>query len=220
MQNNKPITVVYAEDHLLIREIITNHFSAIADIDFVYNCSNGKELIDYLTKSETQPDVVLLDIFMPEMGGIEAIKIIKQKWDSIKLLGLSSLSSNAFIVQLIESGIDSFLSKSCQVADIEQGIRNLYHYGIYYSEWFSRQLVIDVSRGKSNIPKINKTELEFLNLIVSDMSYTDIADKMCKSYKTIDGYSRTLYGKFGVHSRAGLMVCALQYGLVDLNTTL
>jgi DNA-binding NarL/FixJ family response regulator len=176
---------------------------------------NGRELIEAISKT-TLPEIILLDISMPEMDGFETLEIIKKRFKNIKIIMLTIHNEYTAIFRAVSSGANGYISKNAELSEIITAIDQIAETGEYYPDIISDQLN-DMSNYDLHriIKTIKPKEFIFLKYACTGMSYKEIAAKMHVGRFTIDDYRNALYEKLKVDSRIGLMLFALKYKLVD-----
>ena len=166
------------------------------------------------------PDIVLLDINMPEMDGYEVAQWLKNNYPTIKTLALSMNSNEEAIVKMIRYGVRGYLLKGCKPQELKQALDSITDKGFYYTEYLTRQLIKNLNPEKARNPdedlSFNERELNFIRLSCSDLTYVEIADKMCVSPRTVDGYRESVFLKMNVKSRVGMAIEAIRLGLFKI----
>jgi len=187
--------------------------------DVLFECSNGKELMDQLKNSNQHPDIVLMDINMPEMDGYEATKSLYQNYPDVKVLALSVYDEEAAIIRMIRNGARGYLLKNSEAQDLKQAIESVYAKGFHYSDIVTGSLLHSVHKDEDQVMagSISDRELEFLKLASTELTYKEIAGKMHLSPRTVDGYRDSLFEKLNVKSRVGLALFAVKNRIVQLN---
>lgn len=219
MENNEgKITLAIADDHELFRKGLMNILSKINQrFQFLYEAPNGKTLLEIMSCS-IKPHVVLMDSDMPIMNGVQTIEAIKATWTEVKILAITMHQDEQNILNLLKAGADGYLNKDSDPDKLVEAIVAVHEKGAYYSDHFTQSLVrfIKKKNAEPETPSLNSQELIFLKWSCTEHTYQMIADKMCLSIKTIDGYRARLFEKLNVKSRVGLVVYALQNNLVNL----
>ena len=212
------INVLITDDHKLFRKGIA---ALLSDFDFVNEieeAGNGIELLDKIGNLELLPDLILLDIRMPEMDGIEAQKLVREKYPEIKIIILSMEDDEQIVLHLIEQGVNGYLLKNADPDEMELAIKKVISEGYYFSQEFTQLIVKNVVRKKINKfeleQELNSKELQVLELICKQFTANEIADKLNLSVRTIEGYRRKLLEKTRSKNLAGLVVFALKNNLV------
>jgi DNA-binding NarL/FixJ family response regulator len=181
---------------------------------------NGRDLLDQLTLSEQLPDIVLLDVSMPEMDGFETARHLQKLYPSIKILALSMDDREEQIVRMVRNGARGYLLKGCRPAEFRHALNELMSKGFYYSEFLTTQLIRNLNapadNGQHALFNLNGRELDFLKIACSELTYSEIAEKMCVSPRTVDGYREVVFQKMNVKTRVGMVIEAVRHGLVEL----
>jgi two-component system, NarL family, response regulator DegU len=213
------IKLMIADDQLLFLEGISTVVESMTGIKLTGTASNGKELIEKI-KIE-QPDVVLLDLKMPVMDGLDTLTFLKSHYPTIKVIILTMHDEDEFIIELIENGANSYLLKNTGMKEVERVIKQVMENDYCYNEHV--QKVIAKRIVKKSITKginaathgLTDIELEILQLICAEMNNEEIGNKMFLSPRTIEGHKKRLQKKFGVKSVVGLAIYAIQHKLLE-----
>lgn len=213
----KVIKLALADDHVLFREGLKSIFGRLDDMEVVLETSNGKELLDRVT--EHQPDVVLLDLEMPEMDGVECCKELKRRFPGIKILVLTMHEEERMTAYLMEIGANGYLLKNSPKDELCEAIRMVDRQGIYSSKLITNALLHRLQSKSNQPPSLNgpaltRREREVLELIAAEHTNNEIAEKLFISEKTVDGHRNNLLGKLGVRNTAGLIMKAIKLGLL------
>lgn len=209
------ITVAIADDHVLYLEALSNLISNIPSCRVIIKAGNGKDLLDQLSVNLT-PDIILLDVSMPEMDGCATMAILKKKTPGIKVLALSGYGDGLTALQMYRLGVKGFLSKRADPGEIIEALNTVLQGGSYFSgyEEFLQQKDVAPAVVES-LHELSYREIVFLKYACTDLSYKEIAERMNVSRYTIDDYRDALFSKFDVQTRASLIITALKYKLVD-----
>ena len=208
------IKVVLVDDHILLRNGLRGLIDSFNNCTVLYEANNGKDFINKL-KAEQIPDIVLMDINMPEMDGYETTLWVKNNHPDIKVLALSMYDNENAIIRMLRAGVKGYILKDCDPSELEYAINSIMASGFYYTENVTGKLVSIVSK-KDNDDELNEREITFLKLVCSELTYKEIADKMYKGVRTIDGYRDALFEKLNVKTRIGLVLYAIKNGIVSL----
>lgn len=206
------ITIALVDDHIIFRKSLAMLINMLGDFKVIAHFNNGKEFIDSLD-DDNLPDVVLMDITMPEMDGVETTKWLKQNNYKIKVIALSMLKNDMIIIRMLKNGARGYLLKDCDTAELKQAISDVYYKGYYYNEFLNDKRK---SINSQEEVMINEKEFTFLKLCCTDKSYKEIADVMCVSPRTVDGYRDALFQKLDVTSRIGLAIYAIKNDIVQV----
>ena len=218
MNNN--IQLAIADDEMLFRrgmQILVEDFEGI---DVSLEASNGKDLLEKLQTSDSLPDVLLLDLNMPEMNGVETAKSLQKQFPSIRIIVLSTYFSKGFIINMIELGASSYLPKNSLPAEVEKAIREVFEKGFSYNDKVMeviRENMISKMKVKASFaPELTSREKEILQLICEQFTASEIAGKLFISQRTVDGHRNNLLQKLNCRNTAGLVVHAIQNNLVNV----
>jgi len=209
------IKTVILDDHLMVLEGVQSMLNSTSTIKLVEAFSTGKSLLDYL-KTET-PDVILLDINLPDYNGIELCSIIKKSNPEIAIIGLSNFSDTNFIKNMIKNGALGYLLKNTTQEELIEAIKTVYTKQQYLPKNLKNKL-INESLGvqtSSFIPKLTRREKEVLQCVSEELTNNEIADKLFISTKTVESHRKNLLQKFGVRNTAGLIKEAFTKGLLS-----
>ena len=217
-KTTRNIQVAIADDHSLLRNALARLINSFEGYNILFEANNGKELIEKITKN-VLPDIVLLDINMPEMDGFETTQWIHKKYPHIKVLALSMLSDERSIIKIFRLGAKGYLLKNAEPAELKEALDAISDKNVYLSEYVSGKLVSglhnDVAADSREIV-LNEKEREFLRWTCSELSYKDIAEKMFVSPRTVDDYRQSLFAKLKVHSRVGMVMYAIKNRIVEI----
>lgn len=217
MAKSEKIKVVLIDDHTLFRKGMAELINNFNDFEVIWDVSNGLEFINHI-ETRTFPDIVLLDIAMPEMDGYETAQWIKKNYPDLKFLVLSMCDNESEIIRLIKYGARGYILKDANPDFLENALKDIVSKGFYYSEWLSGTLINSI---RSTEPRktendISEKEIEFLKHACTEMTYKEIADVMYLSARTIDGYRDSLFEKLSLKSRVGLVLYAIKQGIVKV----
>lgn len=214
----KKHTIVIIDDHTLIAKALSGIISNYENFEVIYECENGKDLIDKLKLKSVIPSLVLLDISMPIMDGFETAKWLKEHHPEIKIMALSMQDDDQSVIKMIKNGAHGYLLKNTHPADLEKALIRLMEDGYYYPEWASKIVFSNIKNENStdnNLPKLTQREKEFLKYSTSEMSYKEISEKMFCSPRTIESYRDNLFEKLEIKTRVGLAVFAIKNGFSE-----
>ena len=214
------IRVLIVDDHAIVREGICALLGVVGDIDVVGEAANGSEALKAV--KELEPNVVLMDIAMPVMGGLEATRRICRQFPRVKVLVLTQYDDKEYVFPVIEAGASGFISKTAASSELAVGIRCVYQGESYLSPSIAKLLVEDYRRGingqKSADPyeQLTDRERDVLKLMVEGHTIQEIADMLVLSRKTIEGHKTNLMAKLGIHNRTELIKYALRKGIITI----
>jgi two-component system, NarL family, invasion response regulator UvrY len=210
------IQVAIADDHSLMRNALANLINGFGDYNILFQADNGKQLREKLMQ-HIIPDIVLLDINMPEMDGFETTQWLHKNFPQVKVLALSMLSDEKTIIKMFRLGAKGYLLKNTDPAELHAALQSITNKNVYLSEYVSDKLVSGLHQDPdAKEIVLNEKEKEFLRWTCSELSYKEIAEKMFVSPRTADDYRQALFGKLQVHSRVGLVMYAVRNGIVEV----
>lgn len=216
------INVALVDDHTLIREGIKMLIQTIPGYTVVLECNNGKELTEKISTYGGRIDVILLDVRMPEMDGYETAAWLSQHKPEIKILALSTMDEETSIIKMIQNGAKGYVLKNVATEELKRAVSDVLQKGFYFNEQVSQKVIgslqgiLNNNSTVSTLLQLNENEKQFIHLACTEMSYAEIAREMNLSPRTIDGYRDTLFEKFEVKTRVGLVLFAVKHGIVIL----
>lgn len=218
--SNPIIRVAVADDQLLFRQCLVSNINQLPSIRVVIEAQNGRELISALQSAAEKPDVILLDLSMPEMNGVETTAKIQSTFTGMKIIILSVHFEPRHIVHMIEKGINSYLSKSSTIDEVAKAIVAVHNNGFYFTEEVMKAMQrLEKRTSKFYVDvleTLTRREKEVLELICKELTTHEIASRLFLSERTVEGHRNNLLLKTGARNTAGLVIFALRNGLVDL----
>jgi DNA-binding NarL/FixJ family response regulator len=211
-----PYKVVIVEDHILLSQAIAGLVNEFSKFEVPYQCNNGQELLDKLKLPGNIPDVVLMDVNMPILNGIETTEILKKEYPQIKVIALSVEGAEGTIIKMLKAGAKGYLLKDVEKEILETALKEVISTGYYHTKEVSSILVNSLNDEHSAVYQLKERELEFIKLVCSELTYKEIAEKMFLSPKTIDGYRDALFQKLHVKNKIGLVLYAIKNKIVHL----
>lgn len=218
MSDTKYIAIV--DDHALFRKGLASLINYFQGYKVLFEASNGRDFIARL-QTDQLPDIVLLDITMPEMDGYATAEWIRTHHPSIKTLALSTMDSEAAIIKMIKHGAKGYVLKDAEPVELRRAFDEVLSIGYFFNELISRKVLQSVHALVEDTDirtflKLTEREVEFLKQICSEKSYAEIADEMCVSPRTVEGYRNTLCEKLHLKTRTGLAIYAIKNGIVKI----
>jgi len=217
------IKIALADDELLIRQGLKAILESIDTIDVVFDAKNGQHLIDLLMTSNLLPEIVITDLKMPELNGVEVTKLIRKEFPNIKVIALTSYFNKPFILNMISIGAVAYLAKNSTPALMIKTITEVSKKGFYYDEQvmtFIHESIVNPAdkKVKSNFDTnyFTKREIEVLKLICKQLTTNDIAETLFISPRTVEGHRNNLLLKTESKNVAGLVIYGLKNKLVSL----
>ena len=212
MQKN----VVLVDDHLLIAKAIASVIEQFPGYRVLYECENGRMLQQQILHKKEIPDIVLLDISMPEMDGFETALWLKEKYPAVLIMALTMQADDDHLIGMIKCGAKGYLLKNVHPAELHKALDSLVQKGFYYPDWATSRVLHNVAKGGAageNDIHISDREKEFLQLSCTELTYKEIAEKMYCSPRTVESYRDSLFEKLGVKTRVALALYAVKTGL-------
>jgi len=214
------IRIGVTDDHRLFREGIVGMIREWGpDYDVVLEAEDGMNLLKKLEDMEDKPHLIIMDSEMPNMDGAEATTEMKDKHPEIMILALTMLDGRTNFMRLVRAGIDGFLSKNTGPDEVKEAIDRLMNSGHYFKgDQLERMLLVlrGDDTGLKRVKSLSEKEIRFIKLASSELTYRMIAEKMCVSEKTIEGYRSRVFEKLKVKTRVGLVICAVKEGIIQL----
>jgi two-component system invasion response regulator UvrY len=217
-KTHKKVTVAIADDHNLLRNALAKLVNTFEGYTVSFEADNGKDLRNKIIKLG-RPDIVMLDVNMPEMDGFETTQWLHKSHPQVKVLALSMLSDERSIIKMFRLGAKGYLLKNTEPEELKMALDSLIAKDVYLSDYVSGKLVSGLHQGVEEPEKevvLTEKEREFLRWSCSELAYREIAEKMNVSARTIDDYRQSLFIRLKVHSRVGLVMYAIKNGVVEL----
>ena len=214
------IKLFLVDDHKMIREGLKNFLSDHPEFEIVAEAENGQGCLDQL--SGVQPDVVLTDLNMPVMDGLELTRQIKSNYPEVRIIALTMMGESQHIKQMLAEGAMGYLLKDCSEEELMMAIKNVHAGGTYYSPEVTNIIINNIRKVKSSPTSkvvaempLTDREKEVLHLILKEKNNAEIADELFISVRTVDAHKRNLLDKTGSKNVAGLVLYAIDRNLFD-----
>jgi DNA-binding NarL/FixJ family response regulator len=216
VKSKKKIAVV--DDQCLFRQGLISLLKEYDKLDVIIEASNGKELLEKMKVK--QPDVVLLDLEMPLMDGIETTVSIKSRYPKVKVIILTMHTDDEFIIHLLEKGASGFLPKDKDIEIVVDAIYSVLEKGYYFDERISKAMVKGLVKTKKTNPSftahyLSEKEIVIINLICKEYTNKEIADKLFISPRTVDTHRENILLKTGAKNTAGIVMYAVKNNLLE-----
>ncbi|MBF4488140.1 MULTISPECIES: response regulator transcription factor [unclassified Flavobacterium] len=216
------IKIALVDDEVLFRKGISFLLQREDNIDIIFEASNGEELLSNLNDSIIKPDIIMMDLKMPVLNGVEATKIIRKSFPEIKIIALTSYDTKSFIANMIQVGAVAYLIKNTTPKDLIHTINQVSKKGFYYSENVLKTIqetIISTKNSKGNLETsfLSPREIEILQLICLQKTTTEIAEHLYLSPRTVEGHRNNLLLKTESRNIAGLVVYAIQNEIAVLS---
>ena len=214
------IRVLVVDDHTIVRDGICALLALAGDIEVVGEAANGSEALRMV--KELEPDVVLMDMAMPIMGGLEATRRICKEFPRTRVLVLTQYDDKEYVFPVIEAGASGFISKAAASSELASGIRAVYHGDSYLTPSVAKFLVEDYQRGiaerisRDPYEQLTDRERDVLKLVAEGFTTHEIADLLKVTPKTVEGHKTNLMAKLDIHNRIELVKYALRKGIISI----
>jgi DNA-binding NarL/FixJ family response regulator len=221
MKTSTPIKIILADDH----EIFRDGFKAMVKkqplVELIGEAGDGKELIELTRK--LKPDVVVTDVKMPKMDGLQATKILSKEFPDIGIIALSMIDEENLIIDMMEAGAKGYLLKNAHKNEIIEAIKEVHNNHIYYCEGTSSKLTRMIAKSdripfmkKAPIPELSPREIDVIRLICEEMTNKEIASNLDLSIRTVEGYRDKIQEKIGARNSAGIVIYAIRNKIYDI----
>lgn len=213
-----PIKIVLADDHQIFREGFKTIFKSEKDLSFVGEAANGNQLCEMV--QQHHPDIVITDVAMPGIDGIEASRLIKKKYPSVGIVALSMYADDFYIKEMIEAGASAYLCKNAEKKEMLQCIHTVsageYYYTSATLSYFKEMIRMGKSKPSSHSKHISAREKQIIQLICKEYSTKEIAAQLHLSIRTVEEHRVRIQKKMGVKNLAGMIIYAIKKKLFDL----
>lgn len=211
------IKVLLVEDHKILRDGLKAALSGNKEIKVIGECEDGNQVLEFLEKNDI--DVILMDIKMPIMNGIDTTQLVIEKYPTVKIIALSMYNEEAYIMKIFKAGASGYVLKNTSISEMIDGIKKVYAGEIFYSlevanimvsKYMNKTIKAKTKNTSITIDDLTKREKEIIKLISNEYTNQEIADKLFISARTVDTHRRNLLQKLGVKNTAGLVKFAMQ----------
>ncbi len=214
------VKIVMADDHVLIRDSLATLINSFENFNVTGVAEDGIALLELL-KKENKPDIILLDINMPNLNGHETAIELQRTYPDVKILVLTMYDSDVVLIRMLQMGVKGFLKKDIIPAELKIALESVACGGYHYSSTATGKLASFIHRAHLTQLSIDKAllsdvEIQFLKLASTDMTYKEIALIMKLTPRSVDSYRDSLFEKLDVKSRVGLVIYAIKNGLVTV----
>ncbi|MCO6440953.1 MAG: UvrY/SirA/GacA family response regulator transcription factor [Nitrococcus mobilis] len=209
------IRVVLVDDHQLVRTGIRRILSEAEEVEVIGEADSGEQALDVIR--QLQPDVVLMDVYMPGIGGLEATRKLLRIAPTLKILALSVYGNEPYPSRLLEAGALGYLTKDCSAQDMLSAIRTIARGERYICSRIARQMALSGLEGQSKNPfaKLSQREIQVMMMITEGLRLHEISETLCLSPKTVSTYRYRLYEKLGVGNDVELTRLAIRFGMIE-----
>ncbi|PJJ83159.1 response regulator transcription factor [Mucilaginibacter auburnensis] len=209
-----PLQIALVDDHKLFRSGIAAMVNDLNGYSIMFEAANGHELMRKIS-SKLKPDIILLDINMPQMDGISTAQWLRSNYPDVNIIVLSMFEDADKVLTMVKLGVKGYLLKDAEPHEFEQALSNVAQNEVYFPAFVTRHLISNFNKPVDTI-KLNGREIEFLKLTGTELTYKEIADQMCVSVRTVDGYRDQLFDKLQIKSRVGLVLYAIKNKLIEV----
>ena len=216
--NNKKLKVYIADDHTLFRKALVKLLSTFAAVGVIKDAEHGKDLLSLVKKDV--PDLVIVDLQMPVMNGIETCEVLLSKYPGVKVIVLTMIDSEGYILHMIEMGVHAFLLKSTEPQELEKAITSVVENDFYHNELIASVLRNSIKEKKTT-PRpllrkvdLSKREREILSLICQELTIREIGLRLSLSENTVRNHRVKIMDKVGVKNTVGLVKFAYESGVI------
>ena len=216
----KAIKIALVDDHQLFREGIKSIFDKTPEIVLLFEASSGLDLFDNLKNNI--PDVILLDLEMEGMNGIDATIKLNEEYPEIKIIILSMHKEARMVSYLMEIGASGYLLKDTKAKELKNAIEKVHHFNYYFNSEISAALLKRLRENDRTVPDISnptdltRREIDVLKLIAKELTTAEIAHELNLGVRTIEGYRKNMLSKMGAKNTAGLIIKAIQQELISV----
>ena len=213
------IKIAIADDYKIYRDGLKVGLSADDNMEIIVEADNGEDLMKVLETNS--PDVILMDLKMPIMDGMEATKLVRKKYPAIKVLVVTMYDDDKFIIHLMENGANGYLLKNAEPDEIIKSIYAVHENGYYFNDVVNKALLKKLVLKNNLKPSFNQNidlterEQEVLKMICEEKTAAEIAKEIFLSPRSVEGIRQRLIEKIGVRNTAGLVMFAVKNGLAD-----
>ncbi len=217
--DKRTIRIIVADDHQIVRQGLRILLEAEPDMEVLAEADNGRKVLKMA--HELLPDVIIMDLSMPELNGIEATRQILADAPGVRIIALSMHSDSLFVLNMIRAGASGYLLKDCALEELVKAIRTVVNHKTYLSPGVSDIVIRDFVTGwqttsSSAFSVLSAREREVLQLMAEGKTTNQIADGLCVSVKTVEAHRKQVMNKLGIHSVAELTKYAIRQGLTSL----
>lgn len=211
-------TIALIDDHKIFCDSLAGLINDFEGFKVLWCIQDGNKAIQLLQDDNNLPDIILLDIVMPAMSGVEVAKWLFENKKEIKVLALTMEEDDNSVIQMLQYGVKGYLLKNISSEELHLALEQVVKYGYYYTPIITGNIHRQIEKKilHRNVPDMSEREKELLDYLCTDLSYAEISKKVFLSESTVDTYRARLFEKFEVKNRIGLILKAVHLGLVTL----
>jgi DNA-binding NarL/FixJ family response regulator len=221
MQEQQNIRIILSEDHNIVRDGLRLLFEGEPGFTIAAEAKNGREVLDLLEK-DVDADILLTDINMPVINGMELTGLVHAQYPDLKIVVLSALDNEKYVIRAFKAGAEGFVLKSIAADELKFAVRHVFAGNKYIcseltSKFLQRILSVPEPVELKSVQDVSfsEREVEVIALLAAGMTNQEIADKLFTSKRTIEGYRETMIGKTGVRNTAALVHFAVSHGIIN-----
>lgn len=213
------VNILLVDDHDLVRTGLRSILESSEDFSVIGESDSGEAAMAYLSDGHTKPDLVLMDINMPGIGGIEATRRIRSKFPDIKIIAVTALQDNPFPAQLMDAGANGYITKGCPADEMFEAVNSVMAGNRFVASRISDQITLDNLSSNTNkegpFAHLSSREMQIMLMVTQGASTQEISDSLFLSPKTISTYRHRLYEKLGVSNDVELTHLAIRHNVID-----
>lgn len=207
------LQILIVDDHQILLDGIEAMLQGVGDFKVIGKCSDGNSALNFL--NENSVDVLLTDLYMPKMTGMELTQKVKKRFPNIKVLALSVSYDVSIVHDLIDAGISGFIIKTIGREELIEAIKTIAQGNIYFSREVSNEILRSLSnRSEEEVYHLTEREIEIVKLIAQEFSNAEIANKLCISERTVETHRKNIYRKTNTKTIVGLIKYAVEHKLI------
>lgn len=216
-RNREKWRIAIVDDHVLLRKALSRLINTFGNYTVLFEAESGNSMKEMVAR-EGIPDLVLMDVSMPNGNGHEATAWLYDKYPQVKVLALSMYNEEAVIIRILRAGAKGYILKNIEPEELKNALDTIMERDFYLPEVISGKIIsglqsrADINRNM----ELSEKEKQFLQLLATEMTYSEIAKSMCVSTRTIDDYKGHLCERFQVRTRIGLVLHAIKKGLIQI----
>jgi two-component system, NarL family, invasion response regulator UvrY len=215
------LNIALVDDHVMLRNGLANLITNMNDYNVIFQSDNGLEFVKEVGNNSYEPDIVLLDVNMPQMDGYETAKWIRSNLPFTKVLVLSMFDDEKSIIKMLRYGAKGYILKDGDPEQLAAALYDVVHKGYHYTDLVNGKLIHAISKldeddFNNTENKFTAREIELLKLCCSEMTYKEIANIMCVSVRTVEGYRDSLFEKLDLKTRVGLVLYAIKSKIFEI----